>query len=399
MRLPAWFGCAIAALGGCVVTVWGAAAPASGPAPATMPSATTAPTTAPVDDSPTLMRGQLEFDVPKGWRFITRSENGLGILYHSADDMGSFTMTVTVQPQAIGQSSRLKQAGQKLGEKVIEGLVRATTNLKAQVIMAPRIEPDDRLYVRVHHQYKLEGASSDQVIAYQPVGRDLVMLAVTSLSESAAASKAIHEQAISALLSVRPGRGKPEAKAAGKMPDVMDKVIAPTSRSASPASAPAEGKGGGISVAYPKAGVRLIGPSGWRQESSDNTTGVIASYRNSEDPSDLIIVSVRPLPEEAKANAAARQKIIDEMVKMESTQLKLEGAKGSPPETIKDSHFLRKVRTAYHVKEDRFLVESRQVVVGSILVSVTSLSGQDRSQEVGAAADKVALGARAMAGR
>src|SRR4051812_12320288 len=72
---------------------------AAGPAtrPTTRP-ATTAPAVRVRDG---LINGSVRFLVPADWNLISRADNGLSVVYRTADEVGTLSILITQQQEAI----------------------------------------------------------------------------------------------------------------------------------------------------------------------------------------------------------------------------------------------------------------------------------------------------------
>lgn len=362
------------------------------------------PTTRMVDRSPTLSKGQLQFDPPPGWVFAGRSEDDLAVAFQSGDREASLQMNVTPHQSAIPQSAKVRQ---DMAQQVVIKLKQAQAEAKNQVVMEPTVEADPRLLVKVHQRYKAQGIFVDQVLAMRVVGRSMLLMVSYARTEDQVQARTIHEQTLDALMSVRPGTGRSTTAEAGDedhMPDgATSRQGGATSRPTGkitvidPSTRPIEP---GKTITFAKAQIRLATPAGWKVLENDAPSGVIATLRNPQSTSDLMMISVRPLPAEAGRDPENRRKIAEQLALGEKAAFKPDkGEATGEPEVLPDPRFVRKTRTKYDAQGLRFWVESRQILAGNALVGVTSLTTEDRADLIGQAADDLATGVKAVGER
>ena len=150
-------------------------------------------------------------------------------------------------------------------------------------------------------------------------------------------------------------------------------------------------------TALPKAKIIFNAPGGWDADTNDNSSGIVATYHNPAESFDTIVVSVRPLPDEAKKDPKMRDALVDEIVNGEKATFKFDGASAvGDTETMRDNRFLKKEKTKYERPDARIIVTSRQRRIGDVVVSVAMASLEPASQEVDHLADEVAMSLRAV---
>ncbi len=329
----------------------------------------TAPTTGPVEPM-TLDRGKLVFTVPPGLNFTGKRDDDCAATFTVGDNRANVALIVTLQEQAIPEDFPGKLA-QLLGKRVRDEAAAGTID----IVMAPRVIKDPGMLLRIHDKYNTEERFGDRAQMFRAVGLYLVSVVATAYVEDEAEAKRVHELGAELLQSVRINR--PGAKKPG-----------PVTRG--PSTRP---------VTFAQSKIRVTPPSGWTSETTDNASGLIVTYRDPQDGSSLIMISVRQLPLEARRDPELRDIVIDELVAGEKQSFKIDGAELSgDTRTITDRRFLRKSRTEYAHQDRRFIVTSRQLRAGDVLVSVTMLARQQSADAVDELADKVALDVKPLRG-
>jgi hypothetical protein len=149
-------------------------------------------------------------------------------------------------------------------------------------------------------------------------------------------------------------------------------------------------------VLFRQARLRITPPSGWDAEPTDKPSGIIVVWRDPADSTNIITLSYRLLPASARnADASLRTMAINELARGEKPDFQAAGAKAIGATTnVNDKRFLRKTKSDYDVKGSTITVGFRQVRAGDGVVSITSISLQDKSAAVDEIADKVATDVR-----
>ena len=343
----------------CVISIVLLIAPLAHAQPATAPSSQPAEIF--------LDGGKLSFAPPPELRFLGKRDDDRSAGFALGDNDALVTILVTPQPQAI--SSDLKpQLAKLLGDTIRTEAKRGAIDM----VMQPRVEQDDRFLVVVHDRFNTEERFGDRLQMYRGVGLHLGCVVATAFTEDEEKAKHVHELGARMLLSLRshrPGDRKP--------------VATPKTPSTRP-------------IAFDRAGVRVTPPTGWSIESNVGATGgVIVTFRDEQDPTSLIAVTVRQLPPEARRDPRLRDVIVSEIVQGERQQFKIDGAEvlGQAQE-VTDRRFLRKTRTDYAHDGTRFRVVSRQIRAGNTIASVTIVAREESADRVDAVADRVALDIR-----
>jgi hypothetical protein len=288
----------------------------------------------------------------------------------------SALLQITVAPQTTTIDDHL---GPKLGQLVIKTINEQAAKGEIETIAPPKMETDDRFLLRVHDRFKQKGKTCDRVQLYRGVGKFLVSVTATAFTDDSKKSKPIHLLGEQLMQSVKLNRQQPQAKQQTRPSKPSGPGISPTTRP----------------VAFPSARIRLNPPTGWREESNDNASGIIATYHDPDDRTNLIAVSVRQLPAEAKTDPKLRDALVDEIVNGEKQSFAIDGAQPQgQTQTVTDRRFLRKVRTDYQAKGVHFRVTSRQIRAGDAIVSISVVALQEQAEAIDALADQIALSAR-----
>jgi len=166
--------------------------------PTTRPSAR--PTSAPARVRDGLVNGSVRFLVPADWVLDSRTDNGLNVVYKTPDGVGTISILITQQKEAIPQHNAGVLAQMT---KMILGW--DNENLKKhnfEVIDAPRVERDARFMLKVHERYKDGDHPFDVIHIYRGVGLNLVGVLAAASSEDKEMVKKVHDAASLMLMSV-----------------------------------------------------------------------------------------------------------------------------------------------------------------------------------------------------
>ncbi len=316
----------------------------------------------------TLAEGKIIYLAPADWNSLGKRADGLSAGYAMPEGKAQIVIVCAPQQQTIPD-----ELGPKLAMTIGKAIRGEAAKGNIEQVTPPKSEEDKRFLLKIHDQYKVHGKFSDRVQLFRGVGKNLVSVTVNAFTENPDEAKAIHEAAEQMMVSVRLNRPG----------------------SAPPTSAPARAKPGAAATSQPvvfnEPKLRVAPPVGWRSEPTGHASGVIVTWRDPTDSSNLITLSFRPIPEQAKADPALRGIAIDQLAAGEKPSFQVEG--GEPigqTQTIHDKRFLRKIRTDYQAHDVKFRVTMRVVRAGLGIASLTSVALQDKADEVDALADKVA---------
>jgi hypothetical protein len=325
------------------------------------------PASAPAIDS--LMKGDVVFTTPDGWKMDGKANNDrLAKFSHSNPDA---VMVINVDPQAQPLDN---SASLEIGQMLIKKINANGKSGEYKIVDPPKMENDARFFLRIHHRFKKGEETGDQLQLYRVIKKNLVAVAVTAFTDSPDKSKELFADAEKMLLGINHGAGASGAGAA-----TAHKVVKPATRP----------------TALPNAHIAFNAPAGWQDETNDNAKGIVATYHDPDDNFNMIVISVQPLPAEAKKDPKVRDAVIEEMVKGEKTEYKADGATAvSENEPVKDNRFLKKARSKYEKGDVKFQVTSRQRRVGDAVVSVAMVSLESFAPVIDKLADEVALTVR-----
>jgi hypothetical protein len=347
---------------------------ASFAAPATKP-ASTAPSTAPAQVplaklTGSLANGTIRFAAPEGWQSV-QSDNGLTVSYMAPDHAG--IITVLYAPQEIRPTEDFKQSmGLKIGKAIREQMKKDGR----EMLLPPKIEPDDRFYLKIHDRSRSGAKTADRMQLFRIVGLNLVTCAVTAWTDDEQQAKETQRLGEDLLLGARLTKAE-AAGADSKKPGDAGKAATPTKP--------------GKPSTFAKAKIRVTPPAQWTEEKTDAADGLVATYHDPESESNLMIITVHPLPKETKKDPKARAIVIDDIVNAEKPTLNIEGGKQvGEPDVTEGSGFLRKITTKFETKDQKFQVDSRLVLVGDAVVCVTSLATAEKAEAVRQVGDQVA---------
>jgi hypothetical protein len=350
------------------------AAPGQPASPASRPAS--APASAPSTE--TLADGLILFVPPDGWTQAAKAPNGRTIAYiQTRQPKATMAVNADHQPSPLDAV-----AAEKIGQMQCKRIVENAQKSNIQILDQPQVEKDERFFLRIHHRFKKGDTVGDQLQLYRPIHHELVAVAVTAYTDSPEQAKTVFDDAEKVMISVRAAGG-----------DAAAPTSAPSAKAPQLAAKP---------ITLGQAKIRLSPPEGWRAEINDAASGMVATFRDPADRTNLVAVSVRPMPKEARTDPKLRDALIQEMASGETAQFKLDGAEPvGQTMTLVDRRFLHKARTRYHVAAQKaadnrqFDISTRQLRAGDELVSVTTVSLQDSYETLDKLADQVALSVRA----
>jgi hypothetical protein len=320
------------------------------------------PTSAPATE--TLLKGDVVFTPPDGWKVDGKAHDDKLAKLSLEENKAIMAISAIPQPQPLPDST-----GPKMGMALAKSVRDHAKAGDFELTMEPKLEKDDRFFLKLHHKFQKGTLSGDEIQICRVMGLNLITVAVTSFYDSPEQSKKVFDDAEKMLLSVR--SAKQAAAAAANKPKTH------------PATRP---------TALPAAKIAIAGPYGWTAETNDNASGVVATYKDPDEPFNTILVSVKPLPPEAKKDPKIRDALVDEIVNGQKTEIKFEGAQPvGDVEKISDRRFLRKVRIRYEKSDTKIQVTSRIIRIGDAVVSVAMASLEQSAADNDRLADEVAL--------
>ncbi|HEY7087035.1 MAG TPA: hypothetical protein VH518_03035 [Tepidisphaeraceae bacterium] len=359
------------------------------------------PTTSPSpQSSETLVGGQVVYTPPPSsdeWKSLGKSSDDRRVGYGLGEHRAQIVIAISPQQQGISETERHK-LGALLKTQLENTIHNEAKKGNLQIVSEPTTESDPKYLVRMHDRFKVKDTPGDRLQLVRDMGKFIVTVVVTAFTEDADEAKKIQAVGEQVMLSVHPKGGKPMAVESSAGPTTT------TSTGATAGAAPARAAAASAAtldkpVAFPEAHLRAAPPTGWKQESSGAASGLIVAWRDPEDATNLITLTYRPVPAEAKKDPKLRDMAIDQLAAGEKPQFQVAGAQVvGKTEMISDKRFMRKTRTTYKVKDTQFRVSFRQVRAGDGVVSITSVALVDKADAVEELADKVATEVRSTGG-
>ncbi len=324
------------------------------------------PATAPAAATETLPKGDLTFTPPQGWKLEGKDKTGSLAAYSSAVLKATLVVHVDVQPTALDES-----AATKIGQLRVKQAEDNAAKSDLELLSKPRIEPEKRFFLRIHQAFRKESKDYEQVQIYRLVGRNLCSVSVIADSSAPDSVKRVIADAETTLTSIRSTKSLPASPAAKPKPATRPTVL-------------------------PAAKISLRAPAEWGAETNENASGIVATYKDPDQTFNTIVISVRPLPAEAKKDPKVRDALVDEIVNGEKIQFKFDGASTvGETEVVKDRRFLKKTRTRYETADHKIQVTSRQMRIGDSVVSIAMASMEANAADVDKLADDVAMTVKA----
>ena len=189
------------------VFVWCiAAGPATKPL---FPGGTTKPATqpasAPARVRDGLLGGSVRFLVPSQWRLFDRKEDQTQVFYHPSPEVGTVSVMVTPQGSVIRANDPATR--DRIAQTLLGLINKDLATRSVQVVSKPRLESDDRFFIKIHERYTDGDYLLDVVHMYRVVGFNLVSVRVSFQNDAKdeERAKAVHEAGAMVLMSVTTG--------------------------------------------------------------------------------------------------------------------------------------------------------------------------------------------------
>lgn len=294
-----------------------------------------------------LAGGTVRYLAPPGWKAAAPTADGLHLGF-TLDEKGGIVVDVTPQETAPTQNMHDQMA------VIIGKAIRESARSENHTfVITPRVEPDDRFFLKLHDaQTVAPGVIADRLQLYREIGLNLVHVAVTAQVSSVDQSAPIHAAAEKLLDGMRLSRGAKR-------------------------------------TVYPRAELRAVVPLDWREAKIDQPNGLVARYTDPDRPPRQIIVRVRLLPKDAQTDPARRDGLVQLMVDQERhlPPLSISSPAVEQP-AIGSGNNLRQTRFTVKSDGQTLRVDTRYLVVGSVLVSVRSVAANSDADAVNAIAEK-----------
>src|SRR4051812_13227281 len=154
------------------------------------------PTTAPATE--TLMKGDIVFTIPDGWKFDGKANSGLLAKLSRTDPMAALVVNVNVQTAVLPDS-----AAPKIAQSLAKGIKDHADKGDFELVTQPKTEPDDRFFLRLHHKFKKGELVGDEIQIIRVIGLDLVTVAATAFTDNPDEAKQVFDDAAKTLMSVK----------------------------------------------------------------------------------------------------------------------------------------------------------------------------------------------------
>ncbi|MDB5289815.1 MAG: hypothetical protein JWL69_1056 [Phycisphaerales bacterium] len=133
----------------------------------------------------TLLGGIVHYAPPDEWKIVPANSNDTTATYIATDHDGLLSMQVLPSNAAIDAAA---------GKALVTRLRQNHKLAKQEIVLEPRLEPDDAFALRIHERYKnKEGKVVDELHLYRQVGGRAVMLTVQSLSTDEEKIRKVHK--------------------------------------------------------------------------------------------------------------------------------------------------------------------------------------------------------------
>jgi hypothetical protein len=323
--------------------------------PASTAPASTAPAGSPVPVE-MLDGGRVRYTPPpRPWTLDEKAADSMKAVYRTDDGIGTMTITVTPQSDAVGP-----EQSKKMALTIGKGIREYARRSGVELLYGPRVENDDRFFLTVHDRLRARGRTYDRLQIYRMLDSLLVSVAVTAQTDSEDEAKTIHAAAQELLDQARTGRG----------PSLSG---------------------------FRRTGVRLFPPAEWIEKKIDDPNGIVATYAEPNRDGARMEVRSRVIPKKIRgddgASIAQRQQIIDEML----------AATGIPPAdaeriTDEENRFARAARLLPAPGRPTH-AEARFVMLGDTMIGIIVRGSADRSEELSSIADGMAERMQRIPGR
>jgi hypothetical protein len=152
-----------------------------------------------------LLGGIVHYAPPEEWKLVPANTNDTTATYIASDHDGLLAMQVLPSNAAIDAAA---------GKALVTKLRQNHKLARQEVVLDPRLEPDDSFALRIHERYKdKEGKVVDELHLYRQVGGRAVMLTVQSLSKDEDQIRKVHtvgEEMLTSATFKPKRRGKPK---------------------------------------------------------------------------------------------------------------------------------------------------------------------------------------------
>jgi hypothetical protein len=275
-----------------------------------------------------------------GWKLLGKTDDNRRASYQSEDGKGRIDITVSPQTRDV-PDSYARQMALIIGKGIREDADRSGRT----ILLQPRVEKDDRFFLKIHDRLSGGHGISDRLQLYRVMGLNIVHVAVVALQDTPEEARPVHAAAEELLDGMRLTRGQ-------------------------------------TPVVYPRNKLKIKPPIDWKETKTDAPNGTVVTYTDPENPARALIVRARVIPKAALEDPAKRDAFLDRMVDDERRQPPFDKAKAAGDEQVVPGgaprEYLRQVRGDAQVEGgEKLRVQTRYFVVNDVLVSLRSVSGED----------------------
>ncbi len=313
--------------------------------PASVPA--TPPTSRPSEMEP-LADGTVRYTPPENWNLIVKRPDGLGATYQSRDQTSTIVITIIPQDRAVADSSR-----DAMARIIDKGIREAAAKEHRALLIAPRVEQDDRFFLKMHDAVQIEGGVAERIQMYRVIGLNLVHVAASAAGEQLDDARDVFDKAERLMAGMRVSRGAKR-------------------------------------VLYPRAQLRAIVPLDWTDRKIDQANGPVATYADPKEPSRQLLLGARIIPKAAREDKAKLDALVVLMIDQERALPARLTANGED-QNVPGATYLRQTHaTALSDKDGAMLVDTRYIVVGDVLASVRSIAKASDAVTMNSIAEKFA---------
>jgi len=326
-----------------------APAPAPPPAPPHAADPATSPATtrriaAPADMEP-MIDGSIRYLPPPaagGWKLLGKTDDNRKASYVTEDGKGRLDINVTPQTRDVPDEYAKKMA------LIIGKTIRENADRDGRtILMPPRVEEDERFFLKMHDRLSGETGISDRLQLYRVMGPNIVHVAAIALKDTPEEARPIHDAGEALLDGMRLTRG-----------------VAP--------------------VVYPRNKLKIRPPVDWNQQKVDEPNALVVTYSDPDQPVRQLIVRARVVPKAALSDPAKRDAFLDKMIDDErrtapfNNNTKAAGEDQQLPGGGGPREYLRHVRSdAVAEGGQKRRVQTRYFVVNDVMVSLRSVGAED----------------------
>ena len=311
------------------------------PTPPTPPTTTTTTKPLRAAEMEPLLDGSIRYVPPPtaaGWKFIGKTDDNLKATYIIEEGRGRIDINVSPQTRDV-PDTYAKQMALIIGKGIREDADRVGRTL----LLAPKIEKDERFFLKIHDRISGENGISDRLQLYRVMGLNIVHVAVIALKDTPEEAKPIHAAA----------------------EELLDSLVLTH---------------GQRPVVYPRNKLKIRPPVDWKEARTDAPNGLVVIYSDPKQPARQLIVRARVVPKAAIDEPTKRNAFIDRMVDDERRTTPFSNAVkpigedqliqgGAPRE------YLRQVRTDAQSQGggEKLRVQTRYFIVNDVMVSLRSV--------------------------